>query len=158
MADKNETLIHESFERLMKESKKEISDSIGNTQQPIAENGSDVSANDFERPPVTDEVPAPWQEEHSGPDKINEIRNEVAAPLSTGILNPDKQYELMEIIKQRSEDFERELRRIVPSVDANTIASASQQFKDELMENAQKQLTAKKYTFTTNPSRIKVLR
>ena len=145
MASKNETLIHESHERLMKEFMKEISDSISNIQEPIAENGPDVSANDFGRPPATDDVPAPWQEEHSGPDKINEIRNEVAATQS--ILNPDKQSELMEIIKQRSEDFERELRRIAPSVDANTIASAAQQFKDELMDTVQKQLTAKKYTF-----------
>jgi hypothetical protein len=148
MADKNETLIHESHERLIKEFMKEISDLISNIQEPIAENGPDVSANDFGRPPATDEVPAPCQEEHSGPDKINEIRNEVAATQSTGILNPDKQTELMEIIKRRSEDFERELRRIVPTVDANTIASGAKQFKDELMDNAQKQLRAKKYTFT----------
>jgi hypothetical protein len=147
MADKNETLIHESHERLMKEFMKEISDSISNIQEPIIENRPDVRENDSGWPPATDGVPAPWQEEHSGPDKINEIRNEVAATQPTGILNPDKQSELMEMIKQRSEEFERELRRIV-SVDENTIASAAQKFKDELMDNTHKQLTAKKYTFT----------
>ena len=146
MVDKIETLIHESHERHMMEFKKEISDTISNIQLLIAENGPDVSANDFGRPPAAYEVPVPWREEHSGPDKINEIRNEVAAIQS--ILNPDKQSELMEIIKQRSEDFERELRRIVPSVGANTIASAAQQFRDELMDTIQKQLTAKKYPFT----------
>lgn len=148
MTGKNETLIHESHERLMKEFMKEISDSISNIQEPIVENRPDVRANDSGWPPATDGVPAPWQEEHGGPDKIIEIRNEAAATLPTGILNPDKQSELMEIIKQRSEDFERELRRIVSSVDENTIASAAQQFKDELMDNVQKQLTAKKCTFT----------
>lgn len=148
MADKNETLIRESHERLMKEFMKEISDSISNIQEPIVENRPDVRENEPGWPPATDGVPAPWQEEHSGPDKLNEIRNEVAATQPTGILNPDKQSELMEIIKQRSEDFERELRRIVTCVDENTIASAAQRFKDELMDNAQKLLTAKEYTFT----------
>lgn len=143
MADKNETLIRESHERLMKEFMKEISDSISNIQEPIVENRFDLRENDSGWPPATDGVPSPWQEEHSGPDKINEIRNEVAATQPTGILNPDKQNELMEIIKQRSDEFERELRRIV-SVDENTLASAAQKFKDELIDNTHKQLIAKK--------------
>lgn len=148
MTDRNETLIHESHERLMKEFMKEISESIGNIQEPIAENRPDERLCYSGWPRETDGVPVPWQEEHSGPDKINEIRNEVAATQPTVLLNPDKQCELMEIIKQRSEDFECELRRIVPAVDANTLASAAQQFKEELLENVHKQLAAKRYTFT----------
>lgn len=146
MADKNEELIRELHERLMKEFMKQISESISNIREPIVENKTDVRENDSEAAPAIKEVPAPPQEEHSGPDKINEIRNEVAATQSAEPLSPDKQSELMEIVKQRSEEFERELHRIA-SEDNNTIESEAQKFKDELMDNARKQLTEKKNAF-----------
>ena len=49
----------------------------------------------------------------------------------------------MEIVKQRSEKFERELRGL-KSLNKNAIESAAQKFKDELMDNVRKQLTEKK--------------
>ena len=147
MAAKNEKIIRELHERLMKKFMKQISESISNIQAPLVENKPDVPKNDSGPGPI-EEVPAPPQEEHSGPDKINEIRNEAAATQSVEILNPDKQSELMEIVKQTCEEFERKLRRIA-SIDSNTkiIESAAQKFKDELMDNVRNQLTEKKYTF-----------
>ena len=147
MAAKNEKIIRELHERLMKKFMKQISESISNIQAPLVENKPDVPKNDSEPGPI-EEVPPPPQEEHSGPDKINEIRNEAAATQSVEILNPDKQSELMEIVKQTCEEFERKLRRIA-SIDSNTkiIESAAQKFKDELMDNVRNQLTEKKYTF-----------
>ena len=146
MTDKKEALIRELHERLMKEFTQQISESISNIQEPIVENKPDERKNDSGSAPANKDVPAPLEEEHSGPDKINEIRNEVAATQSAEILNPDKQSELMEIVKQRSEAFERELRRIT-FADNNTIESAAQKFKGELMDNVRKQLTEKKYAF-----------
>lgn len=153
MINKNKELIRELHETLMKEFMEQISESISNIQEPIVENKPEVRKNDSGSAAAIKEVPAPakeapasQQEEHSGPDKINEIRNEVAATQSAEILNPDKQSELMEIVKQRSEAFERELRRIT-FADNNTIESAAQKFKGELMDNVRKQLTEKKYAF-----------
>ena len=145
MAHKNEALVRELHERLMKEFMKQISESISTIQEPIVENKPDVRKNDSGSVPAINEDLAPPVEEHSGPDKINEIRNEVAESQPAELLNPDKQRELMEIVKQRSEEFERELRRIAS--DDITIESAAQKFKDELMDNAHKQLTEKKYAF-----------
>src|SRR5687767_2975387 len=100
-------------ERFMGEFKQQIGDALHDIRGPtdkdesiIRQNnaGSDLSAREVQEPP---------QEEHGGVDKINEIRNEVAATQSIDsgqsatILNPDKQRELMEIVRQRSEDFER---------------------------------------------------
>lgn len=147
MAAKNEKLIRWCHEKCMKEFMKEISDLISNIPEHIVANRSDVRGSDSGWPHATEGVSAPWPEEHSGPDKVNELRNEVSSTQPSGILNPDKQCELMKIIKQKSEEFERELRRKV-SVDENTIASAAQKFKDELMDNTHKQLIAIKYYFT----------
>jgi len=141
IADKNEVLIHEFHERLIKEFTKQISESIGNIQEPIVEKKPDVQKDSRSAQTIKD-VPARQQEEHDGPDKINKIRNEVATTQSTEMLNPDKQSEIMEIVKARNEEFERELHRIT-SEDNNTIKSAAQKFKDELMDNARKQLTEK---------------
>jgi small-conductance mechanosensitive channel len=151
MAKKNEARIHEVHERLMHECISQISGSICNFHRPDVEKESEARKHDPGPGPATKEIPMPLPEEHSGPDKINEIRHEVAAAQlaetsqSMEILNPDRQKELMEIVKQRSEKFERELRRL-KSLDNNAIESAAQKFKDELMDNVRKQLTDLKYT------------
>lgn len=142
MPDQNKQLVRELHEKLMKDFMEQISESISNIQEFIAENTSNLHKNDSGSVAAVKETPAPPQEEHSGPDKINEIRNEVAATQPAVPLNPDKQSELMEIVKQSCEEFERKLHRIV-SEDQSTIASAVQKFKDELMDNARKKLTEK---------------
>jgi flagellar hook-basal body complex protein FliE len=88
-------------------------------------------------------LPARLREEHNGPDKINEIRNKVSRSIK--ILNPDRQSEMMENVRARNEEFERELHRII-SEDNDTIKSAAQKLKDELMDNARKQLTEKPHS------------
>ena len=130
---------------------RQISEFIRNIQVPADENMSDVRKND----PDSDsqETRALLQEEHCGPDKINEIRNEVTAEQSTEtrqtieIRNPDKQKELMEIVKQRVEKFERELRGL-KSLNSKAVESAAQKFKSESMDLVRKQLT-EKYRLST---------
>lgn len=134
--------IRELHESLMKEFTEQISESISNIQESIAENMPDVHKNDSGSAVAIKESLAPLPEEHSGPDKINEIRNEVAADQLAVPLNPNKQSELMEIVKQSCEEFENKLYRIV-SEDHSIIASAVQKFKDELIDNAHKKLTEK---------------
>ena len=149
MDKKNKVRIDEVYERHMKEFVRQISGAIRDINTPAAEKMVDTRKTDPATPSASEEVPAPLEEEHSGPDKINEIRNEAAAaqlpetPQSIAIRNPDKQKELMEIVKQRGEKFERELRGL-ESLSKNAVESAVQKFKDDLMENVRKQLTEKK--------------
>ena len=98
--NKNEKLISKLHERLMNKFMKQISKSINKIQKPIVDIKPNVSKYD------------PSREEHGGPDKINDIRHEVTATQPPGALNPDKQNELMEIVKRRYEEFERELHHI----------------------------------------------
>jgi hypothetical protein len=148
MANKNKALILGLHERLMKQFIKQISESISNIHEPITGNKSDSRKDDAL---VTTESSA-LPQEHSGPDKINEIRNEAAATQSekttqlAQILNPDKQSELMEIVKQKCEEFERELHHLA-SEDNNVFEEARQKFKDELMGNTHKELAKKRYAF-----------
>ena len=150
MAKKNEAMIHEVYERHMRGFKRQINGAIRDINTPTAENMFDVRKTDPGPGPPRNEVPAPLQEEHSGPDKIKEIRNEAAAAKlpetrqSIAIRNPDKQKELMEIVRQRSEKFERELRGL-KSLNKNAIESAAQKFKCDLIDNVRKRLTEKTY-------------
>ena len=75
---------------------------------------------------------------------INVIRNKVVAPEPLVILNPDKQKELLEILKQGYEEFQHELRGILSDDDSRT-EPAKQKFKEELMASTQKQLAEKKH-------------
>ena len=149
MAKKNELRIDEVYERHMTEFMRQITGSIRDINTPAAENTGDIRKTEPATGSASKEVPAPLEEEHSGPDKINEIRNEAAAGQlpetrqSIATRNPDKQKELMEIVKQRREKFERELRGL-ESLSKNAVESALQKFKDDLMENVRKQLTEKK--------------
>ncbi len=149
MAKKNEARIHEAYERHMKEFMREISGPISNIYTSAGESKFDARKIDPEPSSPRKEFPAPLQEEHRGPDKINEIRHEAAAAQSPEtrqsieIRDPDKQQELMEIVKHRSEKFERELSGL-KSLNKNAIVSAAQKFKGELMDNVRKQLTEKK--------------
>jgi hypothetical protein len=149
MAKENEARIHEAYERHMNEFMRQINGAIRDINLPAAENMLDMGKTDPAPGSGSKEVPAPLEAEHAGPDRINEIRNEAAAVQlpetrqSIAIRNPDKQRELMEIVKQRSEKFEHELRDL-KSLNKNAIESAAQKFKDDLMENVRKQLTEKK--------------
>jgi hypothetical protein len=146
MVNKNEQQIAKLHERLIKDFIKQIATSIRDIKEPIAENKSMTPKNDGGSAPTVEKVSTPRQEEE-GPDKINEIRSEVAATESAEMLNPDKQIELMEIVKQKSEQFELQVRRM-QSMDDNTLETAAQKFKNELMDNVRKQLTEKKYVLT----------
>jgi hypothetical protein len=143
MIFKDEQQIRELHERLITDFMKQLDASINNSKEPITENKSEARS-DIGLTPKTKELPASPQEEYGGPDRINEIRKEVAATRPAEILNPDRQSELMEIVRGRCEEFERELRRM-PSLNSNIVESAAQQFKDELMDNVRKQLTRDKY-------------
>ena len=149
MAKKKEVRIDEVYERHMREFMRQITGSIRDIDTPTTENTGDIPKTDSAAGSASKEAPAPLEEEHSGPDKINDIRNEAAADQlpetreSIAIRNPDKQKELMEIVKQRREKFERELRGL-ESLSKNAVESTVQKFKDDLMENVRKQLTEKK--------------
>ncbi len=152
MAKKNEMRIDEVYVRHMGEFMRQISEFIRNIQVPADENRSDVRKNDPD--PDSKETRPSLQEEHSGPDKVTEIRREVAAEQSAEtrqsieIRNPDKQKELMEIVKQTSKKFERELRGL-KSLNSKAIESATQKFKSDLMDNVRKQLE-EKYRLSTS--------
>ena len=90
-------------------------------------------------PPEAPPVAPP--EQPANPDKLNEIRNKIATAEAPVITDPDVQTELMEIIKQQSEAFEKEIRLFVP--DKNRVEAAAQRFKDELMNNVRQHLTKK---------------
>jgi hypothetical protein len=148
MAKKNENTIDEIHERHMRKFMRQIRGAIRNINMP-AESLPDVRNADAGPGSTSGETRASIQEEHSGPDKVNEIRNEVVAPQSEetrqsiAIRNPDKQKALMEIVKKRSEKFEQELRDL-KSLNSHAIESAAQKFKSDLMDNVRKQLTESK--------------
>jgi hypothetical protein len=152
MTGEKEAKICGVHERFMGEFKQQIGAALHNIRGPTSEDEFVVRQNNSRSILSVSEVQESLQEEHGGADKINDIRNEVAATQSAEagqsatILDPDKQRELMEIVRQRSEDFERELHRI-PSLDYNNIESATQKFKDQLMDDIRRQLMEKKYIF-----------
>ncbi|HTF19776.1 MAG TPA: hypothetical protein VK658_17010 [Chryseolinea sp.] len=146
MTDKeNKRLIRELHEKFMIESMKQIGESIGSIQGFAVHDTPEVQEDVHSSAPDVRETTAPSKEEHSGPEKIVEIRNQIAAAQSPGVLIPDKQRELMEIVKQQSEAFEKELRK---SESANRTRAASQSFKDELLNNVHLLLTERKYAFS----------
>jgi hypothetical protein len=150
MEDKNEKIIGELHARLMKEFMTLISESISTIHEPIVENKPVVFKYDSGPDSEIKEIAAPLQE-HSGPDKLNEIRSELAATPSAEILDPDEQSELMEIVKQKSDAFDRELRRMLSNTTA--VESAAEKFKAELMDNVRNLLTEKKYALTGRQNR-----
>jgi len=87
--------------------------------------------------------PDPEGQELDSPDMINVIRNKVTAEALV-ILNPDKQKELLDILKQGYEEFKHLLRGIV-SEDNSRANLATQKFKDEILFKTQKQLAEKKH-------------
>lgn len=143
MACKNENKIRELHEKVMKEFVNQIDESISSIPIPIVEYRDRL----FEDDATANE--ALGEEEHSGPDKIYKIRNEAAATQLIQTLNPDEQLELMEIVKQKSEEFECEL-RCIPFVDIETFESSTRKFKEELMHNVHNQLTLRKYALQSN--------
>jgi hypothetical protein len=139
MNEKKETLIRELHERLMKKFMDRTGESISGIQMAVANTKGGHGHTD-----ATD--PDPQGQDLDSPDMINVIRNRVAAEALV-ILNPDKQKELLEILKQGYEEFLQELRDIV-SEDDNLAELATQKFKDELMANTQNQLAEKSHAFS----------
>ena len=119
---------------------KQITKSITKIEGPIGEIRPDIHKDAREPGTKVRGSPEPPREEHGGPDKNNDIRNEVADTQPSEVLNPDLQRELMEIVKRRCDEFERELHHITPD-DQETVQHATQKFKDELLDNARKKLT-----------------
>jgi len=141
MPGKNKDLIRERHDKFMKESMQQIDESIRTGLfEPVAEKAPGTYGDAYKNPPVIEAPPVAPPEE-PGPDKVNEIRNKVAAAEAPVITDPDVQTELMEIIKHRSEAFEKEIRLLVQ--DKNKVDAAAQRFKDELLNNVRQQLTKK---------------
>jgi hypothetical protein len=138
MNEKKETLIRELHERLMTKFMDRIGESIGGIQMV-----ADTKADD-DRTKGAD--PDPQGQELDSPDMINVIRHKVTDAEDLVILDPDKQKELLEILKQGYEEFQHLLRGIV-SQDNSRSKLATQKFKDELMANTQRQLAEKRHTF-----------
>ena len=138
MNERKETLIRRLHESLMRKFMDQIGESISDIQLGVSNTKGDHNHTNAADPD-------PQGQELDSPDMINVIRNKVTAePLV--ILNPDKQNELLEILKQGYEEFKHLLRGIV-SEDNNRAEQATQKFKDELMANAQKQLAEKSHVF-----------
>jgi hypothetical protein len=138
MNEKKETLIRELHERLMTKFMDRIGESIGGIQMV-----ADTKADD-DRTKGAD--PDPQGQELDSPDMINVIRHKVTDAEDLVILDPDKQKELLEILKQGYEEFQHLLRGIV-SQDNSRSKLATQKFKDELMANTQRQLAERRHTF-----------
>jgi len=138
MNEKKETLIRELHKRLMTKFMDRIGESIGGIQMV-----ADTKADD-DRTKGAD--PDPQGQELDSPDMINVIRHKVTDAEDLVILDPDKQKELLEILKQGYEEFQHLLRGIV-SGDNSRSKLATQKFKDELMANTQRQLAEKRHTF-----------
>lgn len=136
---KKETLIRRLHESLMKKFMDRIGESIRGIQMGVAGTNADDSRTTAADPDM------PGQEVHS-PDLINEIRQKVAETQAFLILNPDKQNELLEILKQGYEEFKHLLRGIV-SEENSRAEHATQKFKDEILFNTQKQLAEKQHAF-----------
>jgi hypothetical protein len=142
MPGKNKNLIREWHEKFMKESMEQIDELIrAGLHEPIAEKAPATYGDAYKKPPEAEAPPVAPPEDPGNPDKINEIRNKVASAEAPVITDPDVQTELLEIIKQRSEAFEKEIRLFVP--DKNRVEAAAQRFKDELMNNVRQHLTNK---------------
>jgi hypothetical protein len=139
MKEKEETLIRELHERLMKKFMDPIGESISGIQMAVAN-----TKGGHDRTNSAD--PDPQGQDLDSPDMINVIRNKVAADALV-ILNPDKQKELLEILKKGYEEFQHELRGII-SEDDSRAELAKQKFKDELMANTQNQLAEKSHAFS----------
>ena len=147
MAYKDEKRIRELHKKLMKGFMKQIDESISNIQRHMV--GIKDHALKDDSAALSTKGASRVEQDHSGPDKINEIRNEAAATQLMQTLNPDEQRELMEIVKHRSEEFEGELHRM-PLLDIDTIKSSTQKFKDELMDNVHNRLTQMKHALETD--------
>ena len=140
MNEKKETLILRLHQSLMNKFMDRIGESISGIQMGAADTKADHART------IATDPDSPEQEVNS-PDVINEIRHKVSATQAFVILNPDKQNELLEILKQGYEEFKHLLRGIV-SEDNSRAEDATQKFKDELMANTQNQLAEKSHAFS----------
>ena len=105
MNEKKETLIRRLHESLMKKFMDRIGESISDIQLTVSNTKGDHDH-------TNGADPDPEGQELDSPDMINVIRNKVTAEALV-ILNPDKQKELLEILKQGYEEFKHLLRGIV---------------------------------------------
>jgi hypothetical protein len=139
MNEKKETLIRRLHESLMKKFMDRIGESISGIEIEAA-----APKADDDRAKAAD--PDLQGQELDSPDMINVIRNKAVAAEPLIILDPDKQNELLEILKQGYEEFKHLLRGIV-SDDNSRTEHATKKFKDEILFNTQKQLAEKKHSF-----------
>jgi hypothetical protein len=139
MNETTEISILELHERLMKKFMDRIAECVAGLQVAVEGTKTDD-------PGTKVAVPETPGQQMASPDKLNVIRHQVAADKDLVILNPDKQKELLEILKQGYEEFEGQLYRII-SKDDSRAELATQKFKDELLANAKNQLAHKKHTF-----------
>ncbi len=82
------------------------------------------------------------KEEHSGYEKIHEKKG----AQETVTLDPTKQAEVMNLVRQKSDDFQRELERM-PALKKENIELAAQKFGKELMTTVHQELDKRKYSF-----------
>jgi len=136
MNEKKETLIRRLHESLMKKFMDRIGESISDIQLTVSNTKGDHDH-------TNGADPDPEGQELDSPDMINVIRNKVTAEALV-ILNPDKQKELLDILKQGYEEFKHLLRGIV-SEENSRAEHATQKFKDEILFKTQKQLAEKKH-------------
>jgi hypothetical protein len=139
MNETTEISILELHERLMKKFMDRIAECVAGLHVAVEGTKTDD-------PGTKVAVPETPGQQMASPDKLNVIRHQVAADKDLVILNPDKQKELLEILKQGYEEFQHLLRGIV-SQDNSRSKLATQKFKDELMANTQRQLAEKRHTF-----------
>jgi len=122
ITDRNEARVRGLHEKFLGESLKQINDSIGHSS------GESV--------PSTTKEPGNL-------DKVNEIRNEVAGAPVTRVLDPNAQSEVLKIVKQKCEEFKKEL-TYMPFVDDQIRESEVEKFKEDLLDNIDKKLTKRK--------------
>lgn len=134
MKRKKATLIRQLHVRIMKKFKDRIGESI-NQIEVAPELSVDENADD----------PELAGQDVNSLDKINALRHKVAASQDLVITNPDKQKELLDILKKAYQEFRRELRNMMPG-DNRSSGRSTEKFKEELLTHAKNKLAEKKHS------------
>jgi hypothetical protein len=142
MKKNKETLIRELHQRLMAIFMAQVVDSVSGIHTRAEKDVGSAGTAPVADAPGVAAAPGPLD----SPDKLNVIRQKVATDQNLVILDPDKQKELLEIIRQAYEEFEHQLRGIV-SNDKSLMEVGAQKFKDELLANTRKELAEKNRAF-----------
>jgi hypothetical protein len=146
MRDKSDDSIDEMHERLLKESMQQIDDSINHLNDPISTGNVEIPEPDSLPRAPQQKATQPPNGRSTTPDKVNEIRNQVA--VTQPLMSKDKQSKLMNIAEQKSEQFKKELQE-KESLDKEAIERAAQKFQNQLLEYIRHELIQKKYVVGT---------